>query len=69
VADSILGGLYWPELQEIFSDASWHIQVVDLLNLDGGGSAQIYIKTAKFEDLVAGTSEVPVAVGFFRRSN
>jgi exopolysaccharide biosynthesis protein len=69
VADSILGGLYWPELQEIFSDASWQIQVVDLLNLDGGGSAQIYVKTRKFEDLVAGTSEVPVAVGFFRRSN
>ena len=69
VADSIFGGLYWPELQEIFSDAAWQIRLTDLLNLDGGGSAQIYIKTAKFEDMVAGTSEVPVAIGFFKRSN
>jgi hypothetical protein len=69
VADSILGGLHWPELQEIFSDAAWQIRATDLLNLDGGGSAQIYVKTDKFVDRVAGTSEVPVAIGFFRRSN
>jgi len=69
VADCIFGGLYWPELQEIFSDAAWQIQLTDLLNLDGGGSAQIYIKAGKFEDMVAGTSEVPVAIGFFRRPN
>jgi uncharacterized protein YigE (DUF2233 family) len=69
VADSIFGGLYWPELQEIFSDAAWQIRLTDLLNLDGGGSAQIYIKAGKFEDMVVGTSEVPVAIGFFRRSN
>jgi hypothetical protein len=68
VADSIFGGLYWSELQEIFSDAAWQIRLTDLLNLDGGGSAQIYIKAGKFEDMVAGTSEVPVAIGFFRRS-
>ena len=69
VADSIFGGLYWSELQEIFSDAAWQIRLTDLLNLDGGGSAQIYIKTVKFEDMVAGTSEVPVAIGFFKRLN
>jgi exopolysaccharide biosynthesis protein len=69
VADSILGGLHLPELQELFSDAAWQIRAMDLLNLDGGGSAQIYIKTDKFMDMVAGTSEVPVAIGFFRRSN
>jgi hypothetical protein len=68
VADSLLGGLHWPELQEIFSAASWQIQVTDLLNLDGGGSAQLYIKAGKFEELVAGTSEVPVAIGFFNRA-
>ncbi|HEX9271080.1 MAG TPA: phosphodiester glycosidase family protein, partial [Candidatus Binatia bacterium] len=49
VADSLLGGLYWPEMQEIFSAAPWQIQVTDLLNLDGGGSAQLYVKTGKFE--------------------
>ena len=69
VADSLLGGLYWPELQEIFSGAPWQIQVTDLLNLDGGGSAQLYVKTGKFEELVAGTAEVPVAIGFFNRPN
>ena len=69
VADSLLGGLHWPELQEIFSAAPWQIQVTDLLNLDGGGSAQLYVKTGKFEELVAGTTEVPVAIGFFNRSN
>ena len=41
VADSLLGGLHWPELQEIFSAAPWQIQVTDLLNLDGGGSTSI----------------------------
>jgi len=69
VADSLLGGLHWPELQEIFSAAPWQIQVTDLLNLDGGGSAQLYVKTGKFEELVAGTTEVPVAIGFFNRAN
>ncbi len=69
VADSLLGGLHWPELQEIFSAPPWQIQVTDLLNLDGGGSAQLYVKTSKFEDLVAGTAEVPVAIGFFNRAN
>ncbi len=69
VADSILGGLYWSELQEIFSDATWQIRAADLLNLDGGGSAQIYVKTDRFVDMVAGTSEVPVAIGFFKRRN
>ena len=69
VADSLLGGLYWPEMQEIFSAAPWQIQVTDLLNLDGGGSAQLYVKTGKFEELVAGTAEVPVAIGFFNRPN
>jgi hypothetical protein len=67
VADSLLGGLHWPELQEIFSAKPWQIQVIDLLNLDGGGSAQLYVKAGKFEEMVAGTAEVPVAIGFFNR--
>jgi hypothetical protein len=66
--DSLLGGLHWPELQEIFSATSWRIQATDLLNLDGGGSAQLYVKAGNFVDLVAGTSEVPVAIGFFNKS-
>jgi hypothetical protein len=69
VADSLLGGLHWPELQEIFTAAPWQIQVTDLLNLDGGGSAQLYVKTGKFEEQVTGTAEVPVAIGLFNRAN
>jgi phosphodiester glycosidase len=69
VADSLFGGLHWPELQEIFSSAAWQIQLTDLLNLDGGGSAQLYVKAGKFEESVPGTSEVPVAIGFFSRPN
>jgi hypothetical protein len=67
--DNLLGGLHWPELQEIFSAAPWQIQLTDLLNLDGGGSAQLFVKAGNFVELVAGTSEVPVAIGFFNRSH
>jgi exopolysaccharide biosynthesis protein len=62
-----LGGLRWPELQELFSSPEWGLQTVDLLNLDGGGSAQLYIKTTHWEEFVPGISEVPVAIGFFAR--
>jgi uncharacterized protein YigE (DUF2233 family) len=67
VTDGLIGGLYWAEVQEIFSAPSWQIQTEHLLNLDGGGSAQMYLKSGKFEQLVPGTSEVPVAIGFFRK--
>jgi hypothetical protein len=67
--DNLLGGLHWPELQEIFSAAPWQIQLTDLLNLDGGGSAQLYVKAGNFVELVAGTSDVPVAIGFFNRTH
>jgi exopolysaccharide biosynthesis protein len=69
VTDSILGGLNWVELQELFSTPKWQLQAVDLLNLDGGGSTQLYLKTANLQEMIAGTSEVPVAIGFFNKSN
>jgi uncharacterized protein YigE (DUF2233 family) len=68
VTDNLIGGLYWAELQEIFSAPQWQVQTLDLLNLDGGGSAQLYIKPGKFEEFVAGTVEVPVAIGFFAKT-
>jgi uncharacterized protein YigE (DUF2233 family) len=67
VTDNLIGGLFWAELQEIFSAGSWQVQAQDLLNLDGGGSAQLYIKAGKFEEFVPGTVDVPVAIGFFAR--
>ena len=68
VTDSLVGGLFWQEAQELFSAPQWKIQTVDLLNLDGGGSAQLYAKAGSFEVLVPGTTDVPVAIGFFARS-
>jgi len=67
VTDTILGGLSWTELQELFTAPQWQLQAHDLLALDGGGSAQVYIKTAKHEELIPGTAEVPVAIGFFSK--
>lgn len=67
VADSLLGGLSWAELQEIFGSDKWNLQAVDLLNLDGGGSTQLYVKVSQLEEYVAGKTGVPVAIGFFPR--
>jgi uncharacterized protein YigE (DUF2233 family) len=69
VTDRLLGGLTWAELQELFSAPQWHLQAHDLLALDGGASAQLYIKSAKHEEIIPGTADIPVAIGFFVRSN
>jgi hypothetical protein len=68
ITDTLLGGLSWPELQELFSAPQWQLHAHDLLALDGGGSAQVYIKSGKYEELIAGTAEVPVAIGFFAKA-
>ena len=36
---------------------------------DGGGAAQLYVKAGKFEEWLSGTTEVPVAIGFFPKRN
>jgi hypothetical protein len=69
VTDGVIGGLSFAELQELFVQPKWQLGAVELLNLDGGGSAQLYVKSGKFEEWLPGTSEVPVAIGFFRREN
>ena len=69
VTDAVIGGLSFAELQELFSDPKWQLNTPDLLNLDGGGSAQLYIKSGKFEEFVAGTAGVPVAIGFYTKAN
>jgi uncharacterized protein YigE (DUF2233 family) len=67
--DAVLGGLSFPELQELFTSSNRRLDATDLLNLDGGGSAQLYVKAGKFEEWLSGTSEVPVAIGFFAKPN
>ena len=60
VTDTVLGGLSFAELQELFSRPEWQLETTELLNLDGGGSAQLYIKTTSHEEFISGTREVPV---------
>ncbi len=69
VTDAVLGGLSFAELQELFSSPKTQLETPDLLNLDGGGSAQLYVKAGKFEEWLPGTAEVPVAIGFFAKAN
>jgi uncharacterized protein YigE (DUF2233 family) len=69
VTDTVLGGLSFAELQELFSRPEWQLETTELLNLDGGGSAQLYIHTRSHEEFISGTSEVPVVIGFFKAGN
>ena len=69
VTDTVLGGLSFAELQELFSRPEWQLETTELLNLDGGGSAQLYIKTRSHEEFISGTSDVPVVIGFFKTGN
>jgi hypothetical protein len=69
VTDKLLGGLSWAELQELFTGPQWRLQAQDLLALDGGASAQLYIKSGKYEEMIPGTADVPVAIGFFIKTN
>lgn len=67
VTDSRFGGLSWVEVQEFFASGAWQMNLADLLNLDGGGSAQLYVKGIQIEEYVQGSANVPVAVGFFQK--
>ena len=69
VTDAVFGGLSFAELQELFANPKAQLDTPDLLNLDGGGSAQLYVKAGKFESSVVGTTDVPVAIGFFAKAN
>lgn len=69
VTDSFLGGLSWVELQEIFASEALQMGAADLLNLDGGGSAQLYLKALDLEEHAPGSTEVPVAIGFFEKKS
>jgi hypothetical protein len=54
-------------LQELFTAPQWQLEAEDLLALDGGASAQLYVKSGPYEELIPGTSDVPVAIGFFTK--
>ncbi|HWP60156.1 MAG TPA: phosphodiester glycosidase family protein [Candidatus Acidoferrales bacterium] len=69
VTDNFVGGLTWTELQQLFDPRAGVIPAIELLNLDGGGSSQLYIKGAPSEYHVPGATPVPVALGFFAKGN
>jgi hypothetical protein len=66
--DAIVGGLSFAELQDLFSNPQMSLNATELLSLDGGGSSQLYLRAGKFEESVVGTADVPVAIGFFAKS-
>lgn len=43
------------------------IGCINVLNLDGGGSTQMYISTPSFSEHITGNTDIPVAIGFYRR--
>jgi hypothetical protein len=47
-SDGVIGGLGFAELQELFIQPKWQMEAIELLNLDGGGSSQLYIKSGNF---------------------
>ena len=69
VTDAVFGGLSLVELQDLFANPEARLDMADLLNLDGGGSAQLYLKAGPFEVSVAGATNVPVAIGFFAKAD
>jgi hypothetical protein len=57
------GGLSWRTLRYILKLKE--IGAYDVLNLDGGGSTQMYISTKGFQDYIRGYSAVPSAIAIF----
>jgi len=56
-------GLSWRQLRYILKLKE--IGAHEVLNLDGGGSTQMYISTKSFEDYIRGFTAVPSAIAFF----
>ena len=63
--NSQFGGISWNILRDILKLKE--IGGYEVLNLDGGGSTQMYISAKNHEDYVRGLSKVPSAIAFFRK--
>ena len=50
VTDAVLGGLSFAELQELFANPKWQLDTWNCSNLDGGGSAQLYVKSGRWKN-------------------
>lgn len=63
--DSQYGGISWNTLRHILKLKK--IGGYEVLNLDGGGSTQMYISTKNYEYYVRGLNPVPSSIAFFRK--
>ncbi len=63
--DTNYQGLSFYEIRQIMRLPD--INCIYALNLDGGGSTQMFISTPSFSDYTAGKSNIPVALCFYRR--
>jgi hypothetical protein len=63
--NSQFGGISWNILRDILKLKK--IGGYEVLNLDGGGSTQMYISAKNHKDYVRGSSPVPSAIAFFRK--
>ncbi len=57
------GGMSWNNLRQILKMKE--IGGLEALNLDGGGSTQMYISTGNHDDYIRGSTGVPSAIAFF----
>lgn len=65
VTNSQYSGISWHNLRQILKLKG--IDGYEVLNLDGGGSSQMYISLGGFEDYIRGSTRVPTAIAFFRK--
>lgn len=63
--DTNYNGLSFYEIRQIMRLPD--INCTHVLNLDGGGSTQMFVSAPSFSDYTAGKSNIPVAIGFYRR--
>jgi uncharacterized protein YigE (DUF2233 family) len=63
--DTNYHGISLSELRQVIKLLD--IGCLNVLNLDGGGSTQMFVSTPLFSDYIAGRTDIPVAIGFYRR--
>ncbi len=66
ITETHLGGLSFNDLQHLLLKPEFGIR--SALNLDGGGSSQLYLKTEKFEKHIPGLVDVPVFLCFSKKT-
>lgn len=58
-------GISWHELQQLLLLPGVNLR--QAMNLDGGGSTQMALRTTGKNEYIKGTSKIPVAIGFYKK--